>query len=261
MATFTVISAGRPLDDERTLAEQGWVRPNATTADGQSPAVKVMAIARLSPAAPAAAGEGGESGTIDPVELIRDAAERLTRDGFGDFELTDQATGRLVPIAPAARSALIAAIALHSKGREQLKRGGERGGADALPFFAAADAAYESCITNGAAELVKALANYGNLQLDICWAYTLMGDTEYLTDGERRLQIANVAVVQKFDQTLLGIFDGWERGWCDLQSEYSHHQQPVRAGMCDVAATQGRTLPGSVVPMVRFWLLSGVAKR
>ena len=35
----------------------------------------------------------------DPVATICTAAARLTRDGYGDFELADARTGRLVPIA------------------------------------------------------------------------------------------------------------------------------------------------------------------
>lgn len=35
----------------------------------------------------------------DPVLAITTAAARLTRDGYGDFELADGRTGRLVPIA------------------------------------------------------------------------------------------------------------------------------------------------------------------
>lgn len=181
-----------------------------------------------------------------PVRRIREAAEQLTATGFGDFELSDASTGRLVPVPPAARQALVTAIAMHARGRELLSgacRAGAGAGAgaavaaavEALEFLAEADACFERCRAAGTEALLAQLENFGQLQLDICWAYALLGDTDRLPDAEARLQVAERMIRRQVDSNFLTL--------------------------AEVKAEQGHTLPPEVLPSVRLWLLRGIARR
>mmetsp|Transcript_102556 Transcript_102556/g.290040 ORF Transcript_102556/g.290040 Transcript_102556/m.290040 type:complete len:632 (+) Transcript_102556:57-1952(+) len=237
MPGLKVIAGGRALQDDRTLLDQGWASDSAR---GGKP-LRVLLIAAVQAAAAGVRG-GAEAGGApaatpavakDPVVSIRDAAARLTRDGFGDFELTDAASGRLVPVPPQARQALIAAIVLHSKGREVLQGGADNAGR-ALAFLTEADGAFEQCRSAGGGQLLGQLDNFGYLQLDMCWAYALLGDSEHLPDAERRLSLAEAALLRKYDRNFLAL--------------------------AEVQAERGRTLTPDVVPLVRLWLLRGMAR-
>lgn len=233
-----VVAGGKSLQDDATLLVQGWI----SDSERKGKPLRVLLIAGASFAnsnsdaadGRATSSQAASKVAIDPVMQIRDASARLTRDGFGDFELTDATTGRLVPVAPLARQDLIAAIVLHAKGREVLHGGAESAGR-ALPFLIESDAAFERCRSAGAAQLVAQLDNFGHLQLDICWAYALLGDSDHLPDAERRLALAEAAIVKKFDRNFLAL--------------------------AEIQAEQGRTLTPEVVPLVRLWLLRGIAQQ
>lgn len=259
-----VLAGGRALVDEQSLGEQGWAsdqeRENKPLrvlllCSGTAPEVQAMAEPAAAPAEPtkeAAADVPASASTAAPevepaaadqcpVQTIREAAEKLTAEGFGDFELSDANTGRLVPIPPAARQALITAIALHARGRELLSgglSGGEgpaAGPAAALEFLSEADACFERCRAAGAGQLLEQLENFGQLQLDICWAYALLGDSDRLPDAEARLYVAERMIRRQVDSNFLTL--------------------------AEVKAEQGQTLPPEVLPSVRLWLLRGVARR
>jgi NACalpha-BTF3-like transcription factor len=167
------------------------------------------------------------------VAQIREAAEQLTAKGFGDFELSDATTGRLIPVQPAVRQALVTAIALHARGREHLASRDDGAAAEALEFLAEADRCFERCREGGAWQLLEQLRNFGELQLDICWAYALLGDTERLPDAEVRLGAAERMISRQVDKNFLTL--------------------------AEVKAEQGHTLPPEVLPSVRLWLLRGIA--
>jgi len=136
-------------------------------------------------------------------------------------------------VPPGARQALVTAIALHARGKELLAD--EDGGAlKALEFLVEASSCFDRCREGGAAELMEKLANYGQLQLDICWAYALLGDSNHLTDAEARLQVAERMIRRQVDRNFLTL--------------------------AEVKAEAGATLPPEVLPSVRLWLLRGVAK-
>lgn len=225
-----VIKAGRMLREESTLQEQGWC---ADQARGGKPLHVLVLSSRSRAADDSKVGEAGKA--TSSVASVRDAAERLTAEGYGDFELTDAATGRNVSVPPSARQALIAAIALHARGREILGDAGRGGAAGALEFLAEADHCFEKCRDAGAIQLVNQLANFGQLQLDICWAYALLGDTVHLPDAESRLEASQRMISRQVDRNFLTL--------------------------AEVKAEQGHTLPPEVIPSMRLWLLQGVAKR
>lgn len=80
---------------------------------------------------------------------------------------------------------------------------------------------------------MEQLRNFGELQLDICWAYALLGDTERLPDAEVRLGAAERMISRQVDKNFLTL--------------------------AEVKAEQGHTLPPEVLPSVRLWLLRGIA--
>lgn len=130
---------------------------------------------------------------------------------------------------------MIAAIALHARGREILGDAGRGGAAGALEFLIEADHCFEKCRDAGATQLVDQLENFGQLQLDICWAYAMLGDTDHLPDAESRLESAERMIRRQVDRNFLTL--------------------------AEVKAEQGHTLPPEVIPSMRLWLLQGVAKR
>mmetsp|Transcript_26527 Transcript_26527/g.87966 ORF Transcript_26527/g.87966 Transcript_26527/m.87966 type:complete len:672 (-) Transcript_26527:110-2125(-) len=184
------------------------------------------------------------------VLLVRSGPVKSTSsEGFGDFELFDAATGKLVPVPPAARQALITAIALHARGRELLSErgcggvggGGAEGGGEAaaataaLEFLAEADRCFERCEAAGAGALLGQIDNFGQLQLDICWAYALLGDTDHLPDAEKRLQVAERMINRQVTPFFMSVAEG--------------------------KAKQGSTVDPQVLPSVKLWLLRGIARR
>eukprot|EP00035_Acanthoeca_spectabilis_P026501 m.462969 g.462969 ORF g.462969 m.462969 type:complete len:732 (-) comp22853_c0_seq1:295-2490(-) len=232
--TVQIIAAGRLLRDDPTLGEQGW----APDVHRQGQPLRLTLLAKHTRLAPSLSASPGAAAS--PVARIRNAAVRLAQEGFADFDLSDAKTGRAVEVPPAARASLIAAIALHTKGRGLLATAADGGGAvasevaaAALPFLTEADAAFEECRTGGGGALVDQIDNYGHLQLDIAWAYAVLGDVENLPDARQRLASAERSLVSKFERNFLAL--------------------------AEVAADQGKTLPPEVVQIARFWLLRGVA--
>merc|ERR1719162_2363593 len=136
---------------------------------------------------------------------------------MGDFELFDAKTGKAQPVPSAARQALVTAIALHARGRELLNMPRDSSGsclavvtegpsassdsvrAEALEFLVEADRCFERCRETGAAQLLDKMENFGQLQLDICWAYALLGDTDCLTDAITRLGVAERMLQRQVD--------------------------------------------------------------
>jgi len=246
-----VITGGKSLQDDNSLSEQGWQCDMAR--NGKPLKVMMLATGELPPAgaeastsATASAGPvataetasvvtvpaGAEQGT---VARIREAAEQLTAEGFGDFELTDASTGRLVPMADGARQALVVAIALHARGRAYLLEEGADAASNALEFLVEADHSFERCRAQGAELFLNQLANYGELQLDICWAYALLGDIDHLPDAEARLAKAESMISRQADKNFLTL--------------------------AEVRADQGQTITPEAIPSVRLWLLRGIARR
>lgn len=225
-----IIAGGRVMRDE-PLVEQGW----ATDASRNGP-LRVLILVQATPTQEAAAVSDPHLDRC-PVAVLREAAKQLTATGFGDFELSDAKTGELVPLPQHARQALVTAVALHAKGRELMARRSERGEAgiaDALEFWVEADSCFEQCREN-AAQLLSQLDNYGQLQLDICWAYALLGDTSRLPDALLRLQAAEAMMQRQVDKNFLTI--------------------------AEVQAEQGRTLPPELIAPARLLLLRGIAKQ
>jgi len=265
VARLKLISSGKALqENDMSLQQQGWLSDQ----DRGGKPLKVIFIASgvavatassdtcarvdSTPSTSVANGDVSFAGASAPthpeqpvadqpacpVAQVREAAEHLTAEGFGDFELSDAATGRLVPVPPAARQPLIAAIALHVRGREALQshdRGDKDAVAGALEFLVEADQCFERCRDRGAAQLLEMLGNYGQLQLDICWAYARLDNADYLPDAEARLQVAERMVERQVDRNFLTL--------------------------SGVKAEQGATLTPEVIPSVRLWLLRGIAKR
>lgn len=259
-----VIAGGKLLQDDSTLAQQGWepdhdrkqqplkvlfmasgpprrevAASTDTSGEAANPADAASSQSHT-PVLTAAADEGPANAEVEDipgfsVAQVREAAEMLTEEGFGDFELADAKTGRLVPVPPAARQALISAIALHARGKEILSSRGEKAAVQALEFLAEADRCFERCRQCGAETLLEQLSNFGQLQLDICWAYAILGDTDCLPDAETRLNAAERMIDRQVDSNFLKI--------------------------AEVHAEQGRMLPPEVLPSVRLWLLRGVAKQ
>eukprot|EP00928_Gymnodinium_smaydae_P049638 TRINITY_DN3332_c4_g1_i1.p1 TRINITY_DN3332_c4_g1~~TRINITY_DN3332_c4_g1_i1.p1 ORF type:complete len:639 (+),score=119.68 TRINITY_DN3332_c4_g1_i1:78-1994(+) len=256
VSQLKVISGGRSLQDGSTLLEQNWVGDHER--DGAPLRVLILAsgppLREVNPSYASSADSSERVASADADKLttpsqveesqetqqctvsqIRQAAEQLTAKGFGNFELFDANTGRLVPVPTAVRQALVTAIALHARGRSLLKSGtGDRGLAVALEFLVEADSCFERCRKAGAAELLERMTNFGQLQLDICWAYALLGDSGHLTDAEIRLQAAERMIRRQVDRNFLTL--------------------------AEVKAEQGATLPPEVLPSVRLWLLRGIAK-
>eukprot|EP00449_Zooxanthella_nutricula_P043281 CAMPEP_0198607214 /NCGR_PEP_ID=MMETSP1462-20131121/155284_1 /TAXON_ID=1333877 /ORGANISM="Brandtodinium nutriculum, Strain RCC3387" /LENGTH=764 /DNA_ID=CAMNT_0044339021 /DNA_START=84 /DNA_END=2375 /DNA_ORIENTATION=+ len=156
-------------------------------------------------------------------------------EGFGDFELSDASTGRLVPIPDGARQTLVVAIALHARGRAYLLEEGADAASNALEFLVEADHSFERCRAQGAELFLNQLANYGELQLDICWAYALLGDSDHLPDAEARLAKAESMISRQVDKNFLAL--------------------------AEVRADQGQTITPEAIPSVRLWLLRGIARR
>jgi hypothetical protein len=281
-----VIAGGRALEEGATLKEQGWkcdsergqkplkvlfiasgkkgapFTPPSRVANSQGDAVSAEAASiagvedsrKLFGIANEATGqESPASVSITSVAHVREAAEALTSEGFGDFDLYDSKTGKLQPVPSAARQALITAIALHARGRELLSASGQASVsssapaegdgiapldttmAEALEFLVEADRCFERCRETGAAQILDQLENFGQLQLDICWAYALLGDTDCLPDAVSRLETAEKMIQRQVDRNFLTL--------------------------AQVQAEQGKTLPPEVLPSVRLWLLRGVARR
>ncbi|KAH8050568.1 hypothetical protein JL722_11221 [Aureococcus anophagefferens] len=168
-------AAGEPfevaLDGGTAGADARAVLAAAGGYDGR---VRVIAGGRALPAAPAV-DEPSE------VDRLLDACDRLARDRA--FDISDGRSGRRVRVPPAARPALVQAVALHARG----KRCGDA--AAAIDFFLAADEAFDR-VRAAAPALVDEVDNFGFLQLDLCRAYALLGDGACLDDAERRLAAA-----------------------------------------------------------------------
>lgn len=258
VAELRIISCGKSLQDEPTLGAQGWPAdqdrgglplkvlvfasgtapsdtPSGADVPAATPAGDAADVKGLEAGGSAAAAEPPPAAAPCPVAVIREAAESLTAEGFGDFEVSDAATGRLVPIPPAARQALVAALALHARGREMLRGGGDASAVEALQFLVEADQSFEKCRAGGAGQLLEQLENFGQLQLDICWAYAVLGNSENLPDAEVRLGAAERMIRRQVDKNFLTL--------------------------AEVQAEQGHTLPPETIPCMRLWLLRGIARR
>jgi len=240
LSTVKVIAGGKNLQDGATLSSQGWRTDPASgvlrvllLAGPPAPSKPAATAQPEAAAEPSTAGEPMADDDCCTIAQLRAAAERLTAEGFGDFELSDASTGRLVAVPPGARQALVTAIALHARGRELLAEE-DVGAMKAVEFLVEASSCFDRCREQGAADIMDKLANYGQLQLDICWAYALLGDASYLPDAEARLQVAERMIRRQVDKNFLTL--------------------------AEVKAEQGATLPPEVLPSVRLWLLRGVAK-
>jgi len=218
-----VIASGHALQDNQTLKDQEWqcdverggkaLRVLVFASDSPPPTQGNGASLDTSPAGvdvhtPAAASSSASVPASTPasspsaVAQIREAAEKLTATGFGDFELSDARTGQLISVPPAARQALIAAIALHARGREILS-GNTDAASEALEFLVESDQCFQRSRDSGAQQIVDQLANFGELQLDICWAYALLGDSDQLSDAEARLEVAERMISRQVDKNFL----------------------------------------------------------
>ena len=206
-----VIAGGRALVDGATLAAQGW------PSDAERAGRPLRAILIAEPAAPAV-DEPSE------VDRLLDACDRLARDRA--FDISDGRSGRRVRVPPAARPALVQAVALHARG----KRCGDA--AAAIDFFLAADEAFDR-VRAAAPALVDEVDNFGFLQLDLCRAYALLGDGACLDDAERRLAAAERSLARRFD-------DRYE-------------------GRGVAAARAGRKIPAAFVPLARCKVLRALA--
>jgi hypothetical protein len=228
-----VIGAGRLLRDGPTLGEQGWSLDS--TRKGQP--LRLTLIATVVAVQRCGAADHIDVVAVDPVTPIRNAAIRLAEEGVADFDLFDAKTGKSVAVPPSARVALITAIVLHAKARGILTdpsvRCAKEAAIEALPYLTAADEAFEQCRGAGGGALVDQSDNFGALQLDIVWDYTILGDVDRLPDALRRLKAAESSLISKFDTNYLTL--------------------------AELAAEQGKVLAPEVVQMARFLLLRGVA--
>lgn len=234
-----IICSGRAIQDNRSLQQQG-ILPDVKRSSSRHLKVLLLASGHSCeghPADEAAAVVVEEERLRLAVVQIREAAARLTRDGFGDLELTDAKTGALVPVPPLARTALITAILLHVKGRDLLRDDHfstvEAGAVASLAFLSESDAAFAQCRSLGAGVLVDKIDNFCQLQLDLVWAYVRLGNLDHLSDAERRLTISGERLMARTDPSFL---------------EKLHN-----------AALQNRTLPPAAVPLARFFFLRGIS--
>lgn len=234
VANSKIIAGGQVLQDHTSLQSQGWCKDR----DRGGQPLRVVVIPESSSVEPATSsvhkvGEADVALGAEGISVtqVSEAAKQLTAEGFGDFELADASTGRLVSVPPAARQALVTALAMHARGRELMENRPEQ----ALEFLIEADRNFEVCRHNGAAQLLEQLGNYGELQLDICWAYAVMRDMDCLPDAEARLEAAERMIRRQVDRNFLTL--------------------------AEVKADQGHTLPPEVIPSVRLWLLRGLARR
>lgn len=236
-----IICSGRAIQDNRSLQQQS-ILPDVKRSSSRHLKVLLLASGHSCEGHPddeaaAVVVEEERLRLAVVVVQIREAAARLTRDGFGDLELTDAKTGALVPVPPLARTALITAILLHVKGRDLLRDDHgdttEAGAVASLPFLSESDAAFAQCRSLGAGVLVDKIDNFCQLQLDLVWAYVRLGNLDHLSDAERRLTISGERLMARTDPSFL---------------EKLHN-----------AALQNRTLPPAAVPLARFFLLRGIS--
>lgn len=160
-------------------------------AGGSNPAL-VPAAAPPQPADALAAQKKEEEVRVQRVLEAAEALAKRDDDGSGEkyfLELTDQ-NGNPFPIGGDDRHSLLLGLALHEKGRKQLKTDDYE---HALEFFLAADKAFDRVNP----KIVEAIDNPGFLSLDIAWCYFRMQRMELLQDAAWRLQKSS----QFFDQS------------------------------------------------------------
>lgn len=121
------------------------------------------------------------------VERVLQAAEALAKrddDGTGEkyyLELTDQ-NGKPFPISGDDRHAILLGLALHEKGRKNLKED-EPNYEKALEYLLAADKAFNRVNPT----ILSGFDNPGFLSLDIAWCYFMQQRLEMLKDAAWRL--------------------------------------------------------------------------
>ena len=160
---FKLVSAGSVIKNDQRLNAQK-IKPGQTvmvlTVDHNSEAVMLVNEQR---------------------RILSEAKEDAEILGDKDEMTIADQNGRQVELPKEERKAIIIAMSLHEKGKSAMKRGNF---ALAIVLLLEAKDEYNTCRS----EILKAVDNYGLLNLDIAWCYLRVGNLSELPNAQDRLR-------------------------------------------------------------------------
>lgn len=174
-----LISAGRIIEDGRSLQEQG-VRP----------AAQIMVVPLMLTERQAHESEEQQlrlARTRQGAQLLADIDDDSEAPANTPYlQIADQ-KGNPIQIPQQEKKALMLAMSLHEKGRAMLKRGEH---SSALLLLLDADREFKQCRS----ELLSAVDNFAVLCLDVVWAYLRLQSLDALPDAHDRLVSAQATL-------------------------------------------------------------------
>ncbi|XP_032812715.1 NEDD8 ultimate buster 1 [Petromyzon marinus] len=174
-----LISAGRIIEDGRSLQEQG-VRP----------AAQIMVVPLMLTERQAHENEEQQlrlARTRQGAQLLADIDDDMEAPANTPYlQIADQ-KGNPIQIPQQEKKALMLAMSLHEKGRAMLKRGEH---SSALLLLLDADREFKQCRS----ELLSAVDNFAVLCLDVVWAYLRLQSLDALPDAHDRLVSAQATL-------------------------------------------------------------------
>lgn len=162
--SIKLISSGRVLDPEKSLAEQNIKNFQ-----------QILALESKNET-------DAENQTYNRVTKIRKDAELLMKSKHSSFFKLEDKNGETVYLPENERMSIMMALLLYEKGRAEMKK---ENYSDALILFLEADRELQSCQAN----IEKSIDNVAFLNLDIAWCYLQLKSIMQLPDAERRLTI------------------------------------------------------------------------
>lgn len=162
--SIKLISSGRVLDNEKTLAEQNIKNFQ-----------QILALESKDE-------KDSDNQTYNRVTKIKKDAEILMKSKSSSFFKLENKDGEAVYLPENERKSIMMALLLYEKGRAEMKK---ENYSDALILFLEADRELQSCQAN----IEKSIDNVAFLNLDIAWCYLQLKSIMQLPDAERRLTI------------------------------------------------------------------------
>ncbi|CAM9601091.1 unnamed protein product [Lampetra fluviatilis] len=193
-----LISAGRIIEDGRSLQEQG-VRP----------AAQIMVVPLMLTERQAHESEEQQlrlARTRQGAQLLADIDDDSEAPANTPYlQIADQ-KGNPIQIPQQEKKALMLAMSLHEKGRAMLKRGEH---SSALLLLLDADREFKQCRS----ELLSAVDNFAVLCLDVVWAYLRLQSLDALPDAHDRLVSAQATLNKCYGVNLERLYSlkAWEQ--------------------------------------------------
>ncbi|KAJ6638174.1 NEDD8 ultimate buster 1 [Pseudolycoriella hygida] len=172
-----LISAGKVINSHQVLSEQN-IKNNQ----------QIMALTLKS------SENLAEDAAYNKVQKAREDAQLLINQNEKFMDMEDQ-KGNAIHLPPEEKNSLMMALAMHEKGRAELKK---KNYTDALLFLLDADNEFSHCNS----KLLETVDNYALLNLDIAWCYLCLKSVMQLPAAERRLQICESKFKESYGENL-----------------------------------------------------------